>query len=159
HATLNSMVQELVLIAIRLTRSSAWPAGRSVQLADIRAAVGRDARASDIADHLRTRGRSIGSVLGDLTKERIAGRRRVVQQIVKVGAVNGSGPFYDAPGEAGFERRRLIVLYRTVQAELAPHVLKELEVEFRMADRFRQNGSSAVLKAIGTARLLAVHRE
>lgn len=160
HATINAVVQELVSITVRLMRSpTAWPAGRSVQLADIRAAAGKDGRAAELATYLRTRGRSIGSVLGDLTKEHIAGRRRVVQQVVKVGAVNGSGPYYDVPAQEGIQRRRLIVPFRQLQAELAPHTIRQLDAEVRAAERFRRGGSASVLQAIGVERLMTIHRE
>lgn len=158
HATLNAMGHELVLRALRSSRSSTWPAGHSVQIADIRAAIGRDRRAKELSDHLRVRGRSVGAVLGDLTKERIAGRRRVERPVVKVGSVEGSAPYYDAPGEPGFERRRLILPFRLLQAELASNTLKQLDEEACAADRFRNGHGSVLLRAVGAVRLVLVHR-
>lgn len=159
HATVNALGHELLRRALHHSRSSTWPAGHSVQITHIRSAVGKDERAQELASMLRKRGRSMGSVLGDLTKQRIAGRDRVEKKVVKVGSVRGNGTYYDAPGEPGYERRRLIYPYKSLQEELSSVARQQLAAEAREAERLRITASSEVLRTIGTVRLLLVHRQ
>jgi hypothetical protein len=158
HATMNAMAHEMVVLTARASRSSAWPAGRSVQVSDIRAAAGTDRRVQELNAMLQERRRTIGSVLGDLTKETIAGRQRVNVNVVKVGAVSGEAVYYDAPHEPGFDRRRLIVPFRQLQAELERDNLAYLTQEVSAATGLLSERST-LLRAIGACRMLTVHAQ
>jgi hypothetical protein len=157
HATLNAMAHELVVLALRATRSSHWPAGHSVQIADIRAIAGRDPRARQLARAIRERGRSLGSVLGDLTKEKIAGRARVERPVVRITSPDG-WTYYDAPAEPGLERRQQCVTYRALQRELSAARMDALMAEYVAADALFRGGRSDTLRAIGAVRRVLVHQ-
>jgi hypothetical protein len=152
HATINSLLRELVILTIRQMKSSHWPAGRSVQIADIRTVAGADPRAGELTKMLRERGRDIGSCLGDATKETVAGLRRVNQVIVKVGSPMGGGAYYDVPDEPGFERRRLVVNYRELKGGLSDFRIQQIEREYRAAERLLRTDGSPVVHAIAAAR-------
>lgn len=159
HATLNAMAHELVVLALRAKRSSHWPAGHSVQIADIRAVAGVDPRARQLARRIRERGRSLGAVLGDLTKERIAGRTRVERPVIKIASPMSGGSYYDAPDEPGFERRRVVVTYRALRRELSDTHLDQLAVEYAVADQLHRSARSDALRAVGAVRRVMVHRQ
>lgn len=167
HATVHDVVAELVDIAISRTPSPYRPQGRSVTVEDIVAARGDDARARELGALLAARGTTVGRALGDATKTRIAGRERVLRQIVKVGSVPGGRTYYDLPSRSGFEARRLVVPFETVRAALRPEVFDELAHEYKAALRLgreagtmeHQKVAAGALTAIAAVRSLYVHDE
>jgi hypothetical protein len=159
-ATLVSLAQELVAIAVRQSRSTTWPAGRPVQIADIRAVCARDERARQIHEVLTSRrAGGLGAVLGDATKERIAGRDRAVQRVVKISGGIGDAAYYDVPDEPGFEGRRLYIVMRALREEMGPQRLRALLNEHIEARSLLRAESSPGTRAAAAARRVLVWRE
>lgn len=156
-ATRGELARELVRISIEATKSRAWPKGRSVTVSDMKAASGKHPRAKELLDKLRIGGRSLGTVLGDASKERIGGRKRVHQRVVKIPNPWGEATYYDLPDEPGFEHRSLVVPFRGAQRCLAPRVLEEIVLELRAAERLARNEGPEA--AVGAIRLRLVQEE
>lgn len=157
NATRGELVAELVEVAIRETVSGTWPNGRSVSMADIRAATGKDLRAKELARKLRASGSSLGVVLGELTKERIAGQHRVHQNVAKVPNPWGSTTYYDMPMRPGFDRRSVVVLFRGVQEAASARVLEGIQEEWSAASQLASMDSP--LGSVGRIREFLVQRE
>lgn len=159
HVTLNDLLGELIEITLDRSTSRAWPHGHSIQLTDLRAACAENPRAAALKGLLEQRGTTLGRVLGDTTKKRIAGRARVDRRIVKVGVVDGEQTYYDMPDRTGFEARSLIVPYKQLIAAINERVVDHLKAEQQGAARLEQQGTHPVLRAIAAVRALQVHRE
>ena len=157
-ATRNELVREIVEIAVKAHSSPSWPAGRSVTLKDIRAAIHENARATYLHEHLKRIGGALGAVLGDMSKDDIVGRARVNQRVIKVPNPLGSSTYYDVPGLPGFESRRLVVAMRALASMLSAAALHELNVEYAEALALDKADDPA-LAAISTARLLHLQHE
>jgi hypothetical protein len=158
HATLGGMVQELVEIAIARSHSSTWPVGHPVTARDLDTAAGADDRAAEVTRFLRRRGATPGTVLGDLTKETIAGSPRVDRRVVKIQGPLGTGTYYDCPHIPGFERRALFVQYQALRYTLTSRRLRLLQEEHERASLL-ENHPEAVFRACGAVRIVGVHRE
>lgn len=158
HVTVHEIAVELVGLAIDETRSSYWPHGRSVTVEDISATCVDNARAKELLDLLRQRGTSLGKVLGDASKARIAGRRRAEPRVVKVGTVDGGRPYYDVPARAGLEARSLAVALGEARVAAGHEALAELEQELRAAQRLAGDTAHPAVAAVAAVRIYLVHR-
>lgn len=158
HVTVHEIAVELVGLAINETRSSFWPYGRSVTVEDISATSVDNSRAQELLGLLRQRGTSLGKVLGDASKVRIAGRRRAEPRVVKVGTVDGGRPYYDVPVRAGLEARSLAVALGDARAAAGHEALAELDQEFKAAQRLARDAAHAAVAAVAAVRIYLVHR-
>lgn len=157
HATKNEVVREMVEIAVKSHKSSAWPAGRSVTITDIRATISDDKRARELHKHLVRLGGRVGVVLGDLCKDVIDGRARVDQRVVKVPNPWTESTYYDTPMLDGFESRRLVVPMRGLATVFSSATVHDLNLERSAALAMR--GMDPVLDAIVALRILHVQHE
>lgn len=153
-ATLSELVRELVVIGTTVSASKEWPVGHSVTAADIQAAAGHNARARELLGVIARRGTTLGAVLGDASKQRVAGALRVGPRLVKLDSSRTGRPYYDVPDDANFHRRRLIVLYRDAQADASHTALEGFERERGDALRATQTSVSPQARALATVRML-----
>jgi hypothetical protein len=154
HATANEVARSLIEIAVTRFKSRDWPSGRSVTMNDISAVIGADCGARELSDHLKRVGSPLRAVLGDATKENVAGAPRVHQRIVKVPNSWTSATYYDVPDVPGYEARRMVVQMRGLAAVLAPTALNDLMFEHAKAITLGRDASHPALTAMSAVRLL-----
>lgn len=158
HATLGEAVRELVLLALRATRSKEWPHGRPVKLEDLRAVAQVNARAAEITERIQKGGRSLHTLLGDLTKSRINGTRRVHTRVVRIPRRLGELSYYEIPDDPGVEHRALYVLREELRSLTGKMEMDAISDEWNAAQRLA-SATDPVLHAIGAARVLSCWRE
>jgi hypothetical protein len=159
HATKSEMLRELVECAIHRVRSSTWPYGHSVTIKDIRAAVGSNGRAKELHAKLVASGSSLGAMLGDVSKQNVAGSKRVVQRIAKVPNPHTESVYYDIPGLDKFESRNLVVEVRGLAQRLSRNELHNLDLEHSEALVQLKRAEHPAVAAIAATRLLHVQHE
>jgi hypothetical protein len=158
HATVGGMVEELVEIAILRSRSTTWPFGQPATIRGLETAAGADDRAGELTRLLRRRNTAPSVVLGDLTKETIAGVRRVDRRVVKIQGPLGTGTYYDCPHVPGFERRKLFVQYQALRYTITTRQVGLLAEELAQGSHL-ENHEDVGVRACGVVRILGVHQE
>lgn len=160
HASESSALEELARLAIRSTASPAWwPAGKPVTPRDLRAVAGAGGRAGELFDLLLESNRTLGNLLCDASRPRIAGAPRQDKRIVTRRGRYAPTVYYDVPGEPGFDRRQLFVDYEDVKHVTRRAHLGDLSEEHRKANRAWSAASSEEERAIAASRVLLVSRE
>lgn len=152
-ATVGEAVREVVLLAIRATRTREWPVGHPVQIDDMRAVAASNLRAGALLSRIESGGRKLHEVLGDVTKTRISSGSRKELRVVRLPRQTAGRAYYDVPDDPGFERRGLYVLRDDLRGLMDHRELQGIAHEHLSAEGF-MGASDAVVVAIGAVRLV-----
>jgi hypothetical protein len=158
HATLNEAVRELVVIALRASRTPDWPSGRPVLIEDIRAQAESSARAMALMRRIERSGRALHEVLNDATRPRIAGGPRARDRMLRFLRRIGERCYYDVPDEPGADHRQLYFLQEDLRTCTSSSHLEGIGREWTAAQRLAKSEDSAV-RAIAAVRGLSCWEE
>lgn len=151
-----SAARELVLIAVRASRSVEWPYGHPVRIEDLRAVGSEDPTAAALLDRLKQKKQPLASILSEASRSRQKGTDTPV---LSFSNRTGERCHYDIADEPGVEYRRLYLLVRELGECLVGRSLELLDQERRFALQVCRADSDPVERAIGAVRVAACWRE
>lgn len=158
HAAYAEVAREIIELAIQNCSSDDYPYGRPPRIRQIPENLRDMVRGAELLRALARNDMELRALLGDVTRTRISGEKRVNPRVVRLHGPRSGRTYYDVPGSHGEAARELLPTFWDLRDAADEHAIAEILQEAHdaayLASRYSAQ-ASGLEAVVAIRRLLA----